>query len=225
MSIIDAGLNRSRTVIASLVLLLVAGAFAFNSIPKEAEPDVNIPIIYVTLSHQGISPEDSERLLVRPIEAEMRSIEGIKEIRSTAYQGGGNVLMEFEAGFNVDRALDDVREKVDLVKPELPDDADEPTVNEVNLSLFPIFVVTLSGDVPERTLMRLARDLRDSIEGVPEVLEVQIGGDRDELVEIIVNPESIESYGLDAGTLLELLTRSNKLIAAGRSTPARAASR
>ena len=73
--------------------------------------------------------------------------------------------------------------------------------------------------------MRLARDLRDSIEGVPEVLEVQIGGDRDELVEIIVNPESIESYGLDAGTLLELLTRSNKLIAAGRSTPARAASR
>ena len=215
MSIIDAGLNRSRTVIASLVLLLVAGAFAFNSIPKEAEPDVNIPIIYVTLSHQGISPEDSERLLVRPIEAEMRSIEGIKEIRSTAYQGGGNVLMEFEAGFNVDRALDDVREKVDLVKPELPDDADEPTVNEVNLSLFPIFVVTLSGDVPERTLMRLARDLRDSIEGVPEVLEVQIGGDRDELVEIIVNPESIESYGLDAGTLLELLTRSNKLIAAG----------
>ena len=133
--------------------------------------------------------------------------------------------MEFEAGFNVDRALDDVREKVDLVKPELPDDADESTVNEVNLSLFPIFVVTLSGDVPERTLMRLARDLRDSIEGVPEVLEVQIGGDRDELVEIIVNPESIESYGLDAGTLLELLTRSNKLIAAGRSTPARAASR
>jgi hypothetical protein len=121
MSLIDAGLNRSRTVIASLVLLLIAGGFAFNSIPKEAEPDVNIPIIYVTLNHQGISPEDSERLLVRPMEAEMRAIEGIKEIRSTAYQGGGNVLMEFEAGFNVDRALDDVREKVDLVKPRRAD--------------------------------------------------------------------------------------------------------
>lgn len=215
MSLIDAGLNRSRTVITSLVLLLIAGAFAFNSIPKEAEPDVNIPIIYVTLSHQGISPEDSERLLVRPMESEMRSIEGIKEIRSTAFQGGGNVLMEFEAGFNVDRALDDVREKVDLVKPDLPDDADEPTVNEVNLSLFPIFVVTLSGDVPERTLMRLARDLQDAIEGVPEVLEVEIGGDRDELVEIIVDPVLVESYALDPGGVLEMLTRSNQLIAAG----------
>jgi multidrug efflux pump len=145
----------------------------------------------------------------------MRAIEGIKEIRSTAYQGGGNVLMEFEAGFNVDRALDDVREKVDLVKPELPDDADEPTVNQVNLSLFPIFVVTLSGNVPERTLMRLSRELQDAIEGVPEVLEVKIGGDRDELVEIVVDPESIESYGLDAGTVIELLSRSNQLIAAG----------
>ena len=215
MSLIDAGLNRSRTVIASLVLLLIAGGFAFNSIPKEAEPDVNIPIIYVTLSHQGISPEDSERLLVRPMESEMRSIEGVKEIRSTAYQGGGNVLLEFEAGFNADRALNDVREKVDLVKPELPDDADEPTVNEVNLSLFPIFVVTLSGNVPERTLMRLARDLQDALEGIPEVLEVKIGGDRDELVEIVVDPKSIESYGLDAASVIELLTRSNQLIAAG----------
>jgi len=215
MSLIDAGLNRSRTVIASLVLLLTAGAFAFISIPKEAEPDVNIPIIYVTLAHQGISPEDSERLLVRPMESEMRSIEGVKEIRSTAFQGGGNVLMEFEAGFNADRALDDVREKVDLVKPDLPDDADEPTVNEVNISLFPIFVVTLSGNVPERTLIRLARDLQNAIEGIPEVLEVKIGGDRDELVEIVVDPTLIESYGLDPASVLELLTRSNQLIAAG----------
>jgi multidrug efflux pump len=215
MSLIDAGLNRSRTVIATLVLLLVAGGFAFNSIPKEAEPDVNIPIIYVTLSHEGISPEDSERLLVRPMENEMRSVEGIKEIRSTAFQGGGNVLMEFEAGFNVDRALDDVREQVDIVKPELPDDADEPTVNEVNLSLFPVLVVTLSGDVPERSLMRLARELQDAIEAVPEVLEVEIGGDRDELVEIVVDPILVESYGLDAASVIELLTRSNQLIAAG----------
>ena len=215
MSLIDAGLNRSRTVIASLILLLIAGGVAFNTIPKEAEPDVNIPIIYVTLAHKGISPEDSERLLVRPMESEMRSIEGVKEIRSTAFQGGGNVLMEFEAGFNADRALDDVREKVDLVKPDLPDDADEPTVNEVNISLFPIFVVTLSGNVTERTLMRLARELQDAIEGIPEVLEVKIGGDRDELVEIVVDPTLVESYGLDPASVLELLTRSNQLIAAG----------
>lgn len=215
MSLIDAALNRSRTVLATLVLLFIAGAFSFTAIPKEAEPDVNIPIIYVSMHHEGISPEDSERLLVRPMEAEMRSIEGLKEIRATSYLGGGNVVLEFEAGFNPDTAMDDVREKVDLVRPELPADSDEPTVNEVNLSLFPILIVTLSGDVPERTLMRLARDLQDSIEAIPPVLEAEIGGDRDELVEIIVEPELLESYSVDPAALLELLARSNQLVAAG----------
>ena len=215
MSLIDAALNRSRTVLATLLLLFIAGAFSFSAIPKEAEPDVNIPIIYVSMHHEGISPEDSERLLVRPMEAEMRSIEGLKEIRATSYLGGGNVVLEFEAGFDPDTAMDDVREKVDLVRPELPDDSDEPTVNEVNLSLFPILIVTLSGDVPERTLMRLARDLQDTIEAIPPVLEAEIGGDRDELVEIIVEPELLESYSVDPAALLTLLSRSNQLVAAG----------
>ncbi len=215
MSLIDAALNRSRTVLATLVLLLIAGAFSFDAIPKEAEPDVNIPIIYVSMHHQGISPEDSERLLVRPMESELRSIEGVKEIRSTAYLGGGNVLLEFEAGFDPDIAMNDVREKVDLVRPDLPDESDEPTVNEVNLSLFPILVVTLSGDVPERTLLRLARDLQDSIESLPPVLEAKTGGDRDEIVEIIVRPELLESYAVDPGALLNMLSRSNQLVAAG----------
>ncbi|MEK9832664.1 MAG: efflux RND transporter permease subunit, partial [Rhodospirillaceae bacterium] len=215
MSLIDAGLNRSRTVLATLVLLLIAGAFSFNAIPKEAEPDVNIPIIYVSMHHEGISPEDAERLLVRPMEAEMRSIEGVKELRATSYLGGGNVILEFEAGFNPDTAKDDVREKVDLVRPDLPDDTDEPNVNEVNLSLFPVLVVTLSGDVPERTLMRLARDLQDAVEAIPEVLEATIGGDRDELVEIVVEPQLLESYSVDPAALLELLSRSNQLVAAG----------
>jgi multidrug efflux pump len=215
MSLIDAALNRSRTVLATLVLLLIAGAFSFGAIPKEAEPDVNIPIIYVSMHHEGISPEDSERLLIRPMEAEMRSIEGVKEIRAKAFLGGGNVLLEFNAGFNPDIAMDDVRKKVDMVRPDLPDDTDEPTVNEVNLSLFPILIVTLSGDVPERTLVRLARELQDAVEGISSVLEAKIGGDRDELVEIIFRPELLESYAVDPAALLSLLTRSNQLIAAG----------
>jgi multidrug efflux pump len=215
MSLIDAALNRSRTVLATLVLLLITGAFSFVAIPKEAEPDVNIPIIYVSMHHQGISPEDSERLLIRPMESELRSIEGTKEIRSTAYLGGGNVVLEFEAGFDPDIAMNDVREKVDLVRPDLPAESDEPSVNEVNLSLFPILVVTLSGNVPERTLLRLARDLQDSIESLPPVLEAKIGGDRDEIVEIIVQPELLESYSVDPGSLLNMLSRSNQLVAAG----------
>ena len=119
MSLIDAAINRSRTVFATLVLLLIAGAFSIGAIPKEAEPDVNIPIIYISMHHDGISPEDSERLLVSPMEAKMRSIKGMKEIRSTSFLNGGNVLLEFEAGFNPEIAMDDVREKLDLVRPDL----------------------------------------------------------------------------------------------------------
>ena len=215
MTIIDAAVNRSRTVIGVLLLLLVSGVTAYITIPKESDPDVNIPIIYVALSHEGISPEDAERLLVRPMEIELRSIEGVKEMRSTSYQGGANVLLEFEAGFNADAALDDVREKVDIAKTELPDDTDEPSVNEVNLSLFPVLVVTLSGDVPERTLMTRARDLRDKIESIPTVLDVSIGGDREEQVELIFEPRLIEIYELDAVELLQALERSNRLVAAG----------
>jgi multidrug efflux pump len=215
VSLIDAAFSRSRTVIAVLVLLLLAGFSAYSSIPKEARPDVNVPIIYVSMTLDGISPEDAERLLVRPMEAELKSIEGIKEIRSNAYLGGANVLLEFEAGFDAEKALDDVRERVDTAKAELPADADEPKVNEVNLSLFPIIVVTLGGDVPERTLLRLARDLQEKVEAIPSVLEVNVGGDRDELVEVVIDPLLIDSYGLDPRKVIEAVSRSNKLIAAG----------
>ena len=126
MTIIDAALSRSRTVIALLTLLLIAGLSTYVNIPKEARPDVNIPIIYVSMSLKGISPEDAERLLVRPMETELKSIEGIKEIRSSAYLGGANVLLEFEAGFNADQALNDVRERADIAEADLPEDAEEP---------------------------------------------------------------------------------------------------
>ena len=215
MNLIDPAIKRSRMVIATLVLLLIAGMSTYANIPKEAEPDINIPIIYVSLSHEGISPEDAERLLVRPIEQELTGVDGAKEIRSTAFQGGASVVLEFEAGFDADIAIADVREKVDIAKADLPDGTDEPTVNEVNFSLFPVIVVTLSGDVPERQLLRLARGLKDKLEVISSVLEVKIGGNRDEQVEIILDPLLIESYGLDAQEIFNALSRSNRLIAAG----------
>ena len=214
-AIIDAAISHSRTVLGSLVLILFAGIVAFNDIPKEADPDVNIPIVYVSMHHEGISPEDAERLLVRPMEQELRGIEGVKEMRSKAFESGANVTLEFDAGFDADQALSDVREKVDLAKPELPSETDEPEVHEVNISLFPVLVVTLSGDVPERALLRLGRDLRDEIEGITQVLEVEIAGDREELVEVIIDPVAIESYGLSPIETVSSVASSNLLVAAG----------
>lgn len=213
--IIAAAIGRSRTVLLTLLLICVVGMYTYIAIPKESDPDINIPIIYVSMHHEGISPEDAERMLLRPMEQELRTIEGVKEMRSTAYEGGGNVTLEFDAGFDADQALTDVREKVDIAKAELPSDTDEPTVNEVNLSLFPVLVVNLSGNVPERTLLQAARSLEEAIEAVPSVLSADIRGERDELLEIVIDPKLVESYGLRAEDVLALVGRSNMLVAAG----------
>lgn len=213
--IIDFAVNRSRVIFLTLVVILLAGGFSYWKIPKESSPDINIPIIYVVIPHEGISPEDAERLLIRPMEQELRTIEGIKEMRSTGNEGSASIVLEFEAGFDADNALDDVRERVDLAKPELPDDTDEPTVHEVNFSLFPVILVTLSGEVPERTLVRLANELQDSIEGISSVLEAKIVGDRDEMVEILIDPVKVESYGLTIRETTAVMNNSNLLVAAG----------
>ncbi len=215
MSLIDLALNRARTVLSALALILLAGSVAFVSIPKESEPDINIPLIYVSMSLEGISPEDAERLMIRPMENQLRAIEGVKEMRAKGYEGGAYVLLEFEAGFDADKALQDVRDEVDIAKPELPEDADEPNVEEVNFSLFPVVVVTLGGDVPERALLRLARDLEDRIESIPSILKVDIAGDREELVEVLIDPIATESYGLSPDDAFDVVRQSNLLIAAG----------
>jgi multidrug efflux pump len=215
MNFVDLAIRNARLTIAVLLFLVVAGTMSYISIPKEAEPDIKIPIIYVSLSYSGISPEDSERLLLRPMETKLKNITGIKEMRSAAYQGGGNVVIEFMAGADLAKALDDVRNKVSDAKPDLPQGADEPTVNEVNISEFPVLVVTLSGDVPERALTRAARELRDRIEEVGGVLEASLQGARDDLVEVIIDPVKLSSYGMNLDQLIAGVNASNSVVAAG----------
>ncbi|WP_265517784.1 efflux RND transporter permease subunit [Nitratireductor luteus] len=215
MDIVRLAIKNARLTLSILLFFVVAGALAYQSIPKEAEPDVPIPIIYVSLSYQGISPEDSERLLLRPIETALKGLEGVKEMRSSAYEGGGFVLVEFQAGYDFSNAIEDVRAKVSDAERDLPSGADEPSVVEVNISEFPILVVTLSGQLPERVLTTAARNLRDRIEEIPGVLEGALQGARDELVEIIIDPVKLSSYGLELDQLINGVNASNSLVAAG----------
>ncbi len=174
-----------------------------------------IPIIYVQMSQRGISPEDSERLLLRPVETQLKSVANVKEMRSTAFEGGGFVLLEFEAGFDSTAALADVRAKVDQAKHDLPRDMDEPQVLEVNLSLYPVLVVALSGNVPERTLLHIARQAKNAIEQTPGVLSAELRGARDEAVEIVAEPMLMKSYGVSLDQLIQVINASNSLVAAG----------
>ena len=212
---VDYAISHSRLTLATLLFLLVAGLSAYITIPKEAEPDIKVPIVYVNITQRGISPEDAERLILRPLETQLKSVANIKEMRSSAYEGGGSVVVEFEAGFDATRALADVRAKVDDAKRDLPRDADQPQVREVNLSLFPVLVVALGGDVPERTLLRMARQAKTALEQVPGVLQAELRGARDEVVEIIAEPMLLKSYGLSLEDLVRSFSAGNSLIAAG----------
>ncbi|MBZ0328750.1 efflux RND transporter permease subunit [Halomonas sp. ANAO-440] len=214
-TLIEAALDRSRTTLLILASLLLAGFAAWQVVPKEANPDIAIPIIYVSLSLEGVSPEDGERLLVRPMEQELRTIEGVSKMTAQSSEGHAAVTLEFDAGFDPRQALADVREKVDIASAEIPEEADEPRVFEVNVGLFPVLTLGISGALEETQRLAIARRLQDAMEGIPEVLEVDIGGEREEMLEIVLDPLVLDSYGVDFDELFSLISRNNRLVAAG----------
>ncbi|RVV99600.1 efflux RND transporter permease subunit [Mesobaculum littorinae] len=213
--LIDAAFLRGRFVALVFLGILATGIVSYVSIPKESSPEIPIPIIYVVTTLDGISPEDAERLLVEPLETELGSLTGLDQMDGSAGEGYASVTLNFEAGFDADAAMEDVREAVDRAKTDLPEDASEPSVNEVNTALFPILTAILSGPVPERTLNQTADDLADRIEAVEGVLEVDIGGSRTDLLEVVIDPTVFETYNLSFDELINQITRNNRLIAAG----------
>ena len=152
---------------------------------------------------------------LKPLETALKSVNNVKLMSSTAFEGGGNVLLEFEAGFNSDVALADVRAKVAAAQSDLPLDATDPTVNEVNLSLFPVVSVSLSGNLTERALGQIARQAQDAIEGVPGYCRPTLQGTRDEVVEVIAEPMLLKSYGVSLSAFALAAAQGNSLVAAG----------
>ena len=188
MALIRAAVDRHRTVIMLFVLTLIAGATTLYQIPKESAPDVTIPQVYVSVVHDGISPDDADSLLYEPLETQLQGLEGLKEMTSTASFGHLSIQLDFYSNVDIDKALEDVRNKVNDAVGELPVDSKEPVIREINVALFPVMVVTLSGAVDENVLYGAADALKDKIEALPGVLEVNIQGKREQIAELIVDP-------------------------------------
>ncbi|MEM1421381.1 MAG: efflux RND transporter permease subunit [Pseudomonadota bacterium] len=208
--------NRARMIFAFVVLSVGAGVLAYTGLPKEGAPNIDVPILYVSVPFPGVSAPDSERLLVRPLETELRGIEGLKEMTAYATENHAGVVLEFDFGWDKAATVAEVRDKVDQAQAEMPSDAEEPQVIEVNLSEFPILVVTLSGDAPERTLLRLAKDLQREVESLAPVLEAALAGHREEMLEVIIDPLKLEAYEVTAAELISIVDNNNMLIAAGQ---------
>ncbi|MFZ9127615.1 MAG: efflux RND transporter permease subunit [Pseudomonadales bacterium] len=216
MKFLDAVVSRERTVLTLLVGIMLAGISSYLSIPIESDPDVSVPVIVVIVPHEGISPEDSERLLIRPLELELKTIEGIEELNAYAAEGQGTVVIEFDSSFEPDQAMTDVREAVDRAKIKMPQTAEEPILNEISASDFPIVTVSVAGEgVDERTIYQSAEALKRKIESIPGVLEAKLTGAREEVLEAIIDPEQLQRLGISSVELLCALGRNNRLIAAG----------
>ena len=215
MNALAAIISRSRTTLLLLFMILLAGSMARVAIPVEGDPEIDVPFFVITTVHEGISPEDAERLLIMPLEIELRQVDGVEEINSFASENAGTVMVEFDADFDLDQALLDTREAVNRAKVEFPTDAEEPIVQEQSTSDFPILQINLVGDVPERMLYNIALDLRDAIEAQPGILSADMSGQREELMEAIIDPTVLETYQLSTDQIINSILRNNRLIPAG----------
>lgn len=212
---LQAIISRPKTVLTLMIVLVVAGIASYLNVPKEANPDIDVPVYFVTVSQQGISPRDAERLLVRPLETQLRGLDGLKELTAIANEGVAVVVLEFTIDSDKDTVLADIRDKVDKAKAEFPADADEPNIAETNFALQPTIIVTLSGQVPERTLTRLATRLSDEIESIATVREATLNGNREEVLEVILDLSKLESYNITQTELINAVRLNNQLVPAG----------
>nr|WP_226898409.1 efflux RND transporter permease subunit [Mangrovicoccus algicola] len=202
-------------IVAFIALSLAAGAYCYVTLPKEGEPDIEIPMLFVSVPFPGISAADSEKLLVRPMETELSDIDGLKSMQGTAAENYAGVALEFEFGWDKTAVMADVRDAMSNASADFPDGAEQYSINEINFSEFPILVVSLTGQVPERTLIRLAKGLQDRLESQDAVLEAVLAGSRDEMVEVVIDPIRLEAYNVTAAELIDVVQNNNQLIAAG----------
>jgi multidrug efflux pump len=213
--LVDWAAARARMVLAFIALSILAGTMAYIGLPKEGEPDIEVPALFISVPFPGISAEDSEKLLVKVMETELSDLDGLKKMTGTAAENYGGVALEFEFGWDKTKTLADVRDAMDTAEADFPEGAEKYTLNEVNFSEFPIIIVNLSGPVPERTMSRLANDLQDTLEGLEPVLEAGIAGNREEMLEVIIDPLRLEAYNVTALDLINVVRNNNQLIAAG----------
>ncbi|MGB5687521.1 MAG: efflux RND transporter permease subunit, partial [Candidatus Electrothrix sp.] len=167
MIISDLAVKKSISVLVLSALILVMGTYSYLTLPREAEPDISIPHIFVSTAYRGVAPGDIENSITIEIENKLKSLDGVKNVKSVSSEGESLIDVEFTSGVDIDDALRKVKDKVDEAKGELPTDLeDDPYVFEVNISEMPILIFSLAGTCGERCLKEIADDLEDEIEGV-----------------------------------------------------------
>jgi multidrug efflux pump len=216
MIISDTAVKKSVSVMVLSVIIIAFGTYSYLVLPRESDPDITIPYVFVSTSYRGVSPTDIETAVTIEIEKKLKALEGVKKIQSVSSEGLSSINIEFVTGTDIDKALQDVKDKVDEAKGELPADLeDDPAVFEVNLSEMPIAVYSLSGTCGLPCLKDIADDLKDDIEAISGVLEVEVTGGLEREIRVEVIPDKLAYYGLSIGTFQEKLINENRNTSGG----------
>jgi len=216
MIISDTAVKKSVTVVVLAALILIFGSYCYTVMPRESEPDITIPNVFISTNYRGVSSVDIETSVTMNIEKKLKGLDGLKKIQSVSSEGMSSINIEFVTGTDIDKALQDVKDKVDEAMGDLPDDLDEdPSVFEVNFSELPIVVFSLSGTCGLSCLKNIADDLEDEIEAVAGVLEVEVTGGVEREIRVEVFPEKLAYYGLAITSFEEVLLSENKNTSGG----------
>ncbi|MEK9503748.1 efflux RND transporter permease subunit [Gaopeijia maritima] len=207
--------DHSTSMVVLLVIIAILGLLSYQTTPKESFPEIEVPMIAVNTMYPGVSPADMESLITRPLEDELSTISEIKELTSSSVEGYSSVVAEFETTVDMDEALQKVREKVDLARPELPDEAEEPSVMEFDFTEVPIMQVNLSGEYGLVRLKDIADDLQDRLEQIPEILRVDVRGGLEREVQVDVDLPKLQFYGLAINDVIDAIAMENVTVPGG----------
>ena len=214
--IVDFALSKAKTTLMIAVLIVVAGSYARQEIPIAASPNIQLPFVSVAVFLDGASPSDGSRLVAKPLENRLRTVPGVKTIRATSSLSNIRIFLEFEVGYDIDKAIVDTKQAVEEVKFNLPQEAEDPQINEYSNANFPVMNLSVIGASSLRQKVFYARELKDRLEKIEEVLETEVIGSPDEVLEGIINKSKMEAYGVTLTDLYYSVSNNNVIIPGGK---------
>lgn len=198
-----------------IIGITIFGLISYITIPKESTPEVRIPMGIVTTIYPGASAEDMEKLVTNKLEDGLNNLEGLSKMTSTSGLGISSVMVEFEAGADIDKSIQKLKDELDKIKPELPTEAEDPIVTEINFADQPIMVVSISSELPATEFAALAEDVKSDLKSIAGVSKIQMSGERKREVSVIVDKGKLDSFGVSLGEITQSIAASNASIPIG----------
>jgi len=221
INIIDFAIKKAKTTLLIAFMVIIAGSYARQEIPIAASPNVQLPFITVSVFLDGASPSDTSRLIARPLENRLKTVTGVKNIRSTSYLSYARIFLEFEVGFDIDQALVDVKQGVEEIKYQLPLEAEDPQIQEYSEASFPVMNISIVGGSSVRQKVFYAKELKDKIEPIEQILEVRVTGAPEEVLEGVIDKSRMESYGVTLSDIYYSVANNNLIIPGGKQDTGR----